>query len=34
MTTGAILRLGSLKNVERFQAHVQALDLALLCAGR
>ena len=31
MTTGAILRLGSLKNVERFQAHAQALDLQIPC---
>ena len=31
MTTGAILRLGSLKSVERFQAHAQALDLQIPC---
>jgi NADPH2 dehydrogenase len=31
MTTGAILRLGSLKGVERFQAHAQALDLQIPC---
>jgi NADPH2 dehydrogenase len=34
MTTGAILRLGSLKGVERFQAHVQALDLQIPCDGQ
>jgi NADPH2 dehydrogenase len=34
MTTGAILRLGSLKNVERFQAHVRALDLQIPCDGQ
>jgi NADPH2 dehydrogenase len=31
MSAGAILRLGSLKNVERFQAHLQALDLQIPC---
>ncbi len=31
MSAGAILRLGSLKNVQRFQAHVQALDLQIPC---
>ena len=31
MSTGAILRLGGLKNVERFQAHAQALDLQIPC---
>jgi 2,4-dienoyl-CoA reductase-like NADH-dependent reductase (Old Yellow Enzyme family) len=31
MSTGAILRLGSLKDVERFQAHAQALDLQIPC---
>jgi NADPH2 dehydrogenase len=31
MTTGAILRLGSLKNVERFQSHVQDLNLQIPC---
>jgi NADPH2 dehydrogenase len=34
MTTGAILRLGSLKNVEGFQAHVQALNLQIPCDGQ
>jgi NADPH2 dehydrogenase len=29
MSTGAILRLGSLKDVGRFQAHLQALDLQI-----
>jgi NADPH2 dehydrogenase len=31
MSPGAILRLGSVKDVERFQAHVQALDLQIPC---
>ena len=31
MSTGAILRLGSLKDVERFKAHAQALDLQIPC---
>jgi NADPH2 dehydrogenase len=31
MSTGGILRLGSLKSVERFQAHVQTLDLQIPC---
>ena len=31
MSTGAILRLGSLKDVGGFQAHVQALDLQIPC---
>lgn len=31
MNPGAILRLGSLKKVERFQAHVQNLDLHIPC---
>jgi 2,4-dienoyl-CoA reductase-like NADH-dependent reductase (Old Yellow Enzyme family) len=31
MTAGAIVRLGSLKNIEHFQAHVQALDLQIPC---
>ena len=31
MSTGAIVRLGSLKNVDRFQAHVQALGLQIPC---
>ncbi|MGC2327779.1 MAG: hypothetical protein WA604_13780 [Candidatus Sulfotelmatobacter sp.] len=31
MSPAAILRLGSLKDVERFQAHVQALDLQIPC---
>jgi len=31
MTTAAILRLGSLKTVERFQSHVQALHLQIPC---
>jgi 2,4-dienoyl-CoA reductase-like NADH-dependent reductase (Old Yellow Enzyme family) len=31
VSTGAILRLGSLKNVERFQAHVEALELQIPC---
>lgn len=31
MSTGAILRLGSLKSVERFQAHAQALGLQIPC---
>jgi len=34
MSTGAILRLGSLKNVEHFQAHAQALDLEIPCDGQ
>jgi NADPH2 dehydrogenase len=31
MSTGAILRLGSLKHVGSFQAHLQALDLQIPC---
>ncbi|HWO39235.1 MAG TPA: hypothetical protein VNO32_61465, partial [Candidatus Acidoferrum sp.] len=31
MSTGAILRLGSLKQVGSFQAHLQALDLQIPC---
>jgi NADPH2 dehydrogenase len=31
VSTGAILRLGSLKHVEGFQGHVQALDLKIPC---
>ena len=31
MSTGAILRLGSLKDVRRFQDHVRALDLKIPC---
>ncbi len=31
MNTGAILRLGSLKDVGRFQKHVQALGLEIPC---
>ena len=34
MSPGTIVRLGSLKNVERFQAHVQALDLQIPCDER
>jgi NADPH2 dehydrogenase len=31
MSAGAILRLGSLKDVRRFQDHLRALDLQILC---
>jgi len=34
MSTTAILRLGSVKGVERFQAHVQALDLEIPCDSK
>jgi len=34
MSTEAILRLGSVKGVERFQSHVQALDLEIPCDSK